>query len=101
MICVVYAVNTKETIDSITDYWLPLIRNTLGSDHLTPVIIVGNKSDQADANSLETVVPIMNDYAEIETCVEVSSNVDITNMVYFVGYLRKGSSNCACNYSLK
>lgn len=73
MICVVYAVNDKETIDNITEYWLPLIRNTLSADHTTPIILVGNKSDQADANSLETVVPIMNDYAEIETCVEVSS----------------------------
>ncbi len=71
MICIVYAISKQETIDSITEYWLPLIRNTLGAEHTTPVILVGNKSDQADANSLENVVPIMNDYAEIETCVEV------------------------------
>ena len=69
MICIVYAVNHRESIDSITDYWLPLARNTLGADHSTPIILVGNKSDQADANSLEGVVPIMNDYSEIETCV--------------------------------
>ncbi|XP_071478377.1 mitochondrial Rho GTPase 1-A-like [Diadema antillarum] len=85
VICVVYAVNNKETIDSITDYWLPLVRNTLGADHLTPVIIVGNKSDQADANSLETVVPIMNDYAEIETCVECSARnlKNISEVFYY------------------
>ncbi|XP_063961643.1 mitochondrial Rho GTPase 1-A-like isoform X1 [Lytechinus pictus] len=85
VICVVYAVSNKDTIDSITDYWLPLVRNTLGSDHLTPVIIVGNKSDQADANSLETVVPIMNDYAEIETCVECSARnlKNISEVFYY------------------
>ncbi|XP_071815257.1 mitochondrial Rho GTPase 1-A-like isoform X1 [Apostichopus japonicus] len=85
VICVVYAVNDKETIDNITEYWLPLIRNTLSADHTTPIILVGNKSDQADANSLETVVPIMNDYAEIETCVECSARnlKNISEVFYY------------------
>ncbi|XP_038068688.1 mitochondrial Rho GTPase 1-A-like isoform X1 [Patiria miniata] len=84
VICIVYAVNHRESIDSITDYWLPLVRNTLGADHSTPIILVGNKSDQADANSLEGVVPIMNDYSEIETCVECSSrNLKNISEVFF------------------
>lgn len=84
VICIVYAINHAESIQSITEYWLPLIRNTLGAEHTTPVILVGNKSDQADANSLENVVPIMNDYAEIETCVECSArNLKNISEVFF------------------
>ncbi|XP_072021528.1 mitochondrial Rho GTPase 1-A-like isoform X2 [Amphiura filiformis] len=84
VICIVYAISKQETIDSITEYWLPLIRNTLGAEHTTPVILVGNKSDLGDSNSLENVVPIMNDYAEIETCVECSArNLKNISEVFF------------------
>lgn len=37
-----------------------------------PIILVGNKSDLLDQGNMEAVLPIMNQYAEIETCVEVS-----------------------------
>lgn len=36
-----------------------------------PLILVGNKSDLVDHSSMETILPIMNQYSEIETCVEV------------------------------
>lgn len=36
-----------------------------------PLILVGNKSDLVEHSSMETVLPIMNQYSEIETCVEV------------------------------
>lgn len=36
-----------------------------------PLILVGNKSDLVEHSSMETVLPIMNKYTEIETCVEV------------------------------
>lgn len=36
------------------------------------IILVGNKSDLAEYSSLESVLPIMNQYNEIETCVEVN-----------------------------
>lgn len=35
-------------------------------------ILVGNKSDLTEYSSLEVVLPIMNQYNEIETCVEVN-----------------------------
>ncbi|XP_071964216.1 mitochondrial Rho GTPase 1-A-like isoform X1 [Antedon mediterranea] len=88
VLCVVYAVDDGKSINSITEYWLPLIRSTLGPDHNTPLILVGNKSDQADANSLETVVPIMNDYAEIETCVECSAR-NLKNISELFFYAQK------------
>lgn len=37
-----------------------------------PLILVGNKSDLVEHSSMETILPIMNQYSEIETCVEVS-----------------------------
>ena len=36
-----------------------------------PLILVGNKSDLVEYSSMETILPIMNQYTEIETCVEV------------------------------
>lgn len=35
------------------------------------MILVGNKSDLVEHSSMETILPIMNQYCEIETCVEV------------------------------
>lgn len=37
-----------------------------------PLILVGNKSDLVEHSSMETILPIMNQYQDIETCVEVS-----------------------------
>lgn len=36
-----------------------------------PIILVGNKSDLRSGSSMETILPIMNQFSEIETCVEV------------------------------
>jgi len=85
VICVVYAVDDEDSLDSVTEHWLPLLRVTLGQDHTTPVILVGNKVDQVDYTTMEAVMPIMNDYEEIETCVECSARnlKNISEMFYF------------------
>lgn len=36
-----------------------------------PIILVGNKSDLQMGSSMEVILPIMNQFSEIETCVEV------------------------------
>lgn len=36
-----------------------------------PIILVGNKSDLQSGSSMEIILPIMNQFSEIETCVEV------------------------------
>ena len=58
---------------------------TLGPDHHTPVILVGNKVDLVDYSTMEAVMPIMNDFEEIETCVECSARnlKNISEMFYF------------------
>jgi len=85
VVCVVYAVDDEDSLDSVTDHWLPLLRVTLGQDHTKPVILVGNKVDQVDYTTMDAVMPIMNEYEEIETCVECSARnlKNISEMFYF------------------
>ena len=49
---------------------LPLV--TMGLQPRVPIILVGNKSDLRSGSSMEAVLPIMSQFPEIETCVEVS-----------------------------
>ncbi|XP_041362317.1 mitochondrial Rho GTPase 1-like isoform X2 [Gigantopelta aegis] len=85
VVCVVYAVTDEDTVQRLTTYWLPFIRNTLGEDHRTPVILVGNKVDLAEFPTLESILPIMNDFAEVETCVECSARTlkNISEVFYY------------------
>uniref|UniRef100_A0A672M2M0 Mitochondrial Rho GTPase 1-A-like n=1 Tax=Sinocyclocheilus grahami TaxID=75366 RepID=A0A672M2M0_SINGR len=50
-----------------------------------PLILVGNKSDLVEHSSMETVLPIMNKYTEIETCVECSAKnlKNISELFYY------------------
>lgn len=86
VVCIVYAVDDEDTLDSVTDHWLPFVQRTLeSSGKNTPVILVGNKVDLVDYSTMESVLPIMNDYEEIETCVECSARnlKNISEMFYF------------------
>ncbi|KAH9365932.1 hypothetical protein HPB48_012202 [Haemaphysalis longicornis] len=82
VVCVVYAVDDDDTIDKITDYWLPLIREQLGDEHGTPVVLVGNKADLVEYSSLEMVVPIMSQYQEVETCVEATDAFSTISVLF-------------------
>lgn len=46
-----------------------------------PIILVGNKSDLRCGSSMETILPIMNQFSEIETCVEVALFVSL--MIFY------------------
>ncbi|KAI0212323.1 Mitochondrial Rho GTPase 1 [Lamellibrachia satsuma] len=85
VICIVYAVDDDATIERITSYWLPLIRQVHRLDTIKPVILVGNKSDLLDISSMESILPIMNQYAEVETCVECSAKTlkNISEVFYY------------------
>uniref|UniRef100_A0A673D173 Mitochondrial Rho GTPase n=1 Tax=Sphaeramia orbicularis TaxID=375764 RepID=A0A673D173_9TELE len=50
-----------------------------------PLILVGNKSDLVEHSSMETILPIMNEYSEIETCVECSAKnlKNISELFYY------------------
>ncbi|GMT25218.1 hypothetical protein PFISCL1PPCAC_16515, partial [Pristionchus fissidentatus] len=84
VLCVVYDVNREETIDKVSTRWLPLIREVHGEDHEHPVILVGNKSDGA-TNHTDKVLPIMERWPEVETCVECSAKTmkNVSEIFYY------------------
>ncbi len=78
-----YAVDDNHSLQQITERWLPLLQSLRPASKedgenqngeivsAIPIILVGNKSDLLEQGNMESVLPIMNHYAEIETCVEV------------------------------
>uniref|UniRef100_A0A4W3I7M9 Mitochondrial Rho GTPase 2 n=1 Tax=Callorhinchus milii TaxID=7868 RepID=A0A4W3I7M9_CALMI len=71
VVCVVYDVNSEIVV-------APRI----------PVILVGNKSDLQGASSMESILPIMNQFTEIETCVECSAK-NLKNISELFFYAQK------------
>uniref|UniRef100_A0A7I4YIZ6 Mitochondrial Rho GTPase n=1 Tax=Haemonchus contortus TaxID=6289 RepID=A0A7I4YIZ6_HAECO len=71
VVCIVYTVSDDNTIKRVTDRWLPLLRDVYGPEHEIPVILVGNKSDGSTNHT--DVLPIMERWPEVETCVECSA----------------------------
>lgn len=72
VVCIVYTVSDDNTIKQVTEKWLPLLRDVYGPEHEIPVILVGNKSD-GPTNHTDKVLPIMERWPEVETCVECSA----------------------------
>uniref|UniRef100_A0AAY4B9R2 Mitochondrial Rho GTPase n=1 Tax=Denticeps clupeoides TaxID=299321 RepID=A0AAY4B9R2_9TELE len=74
VICIVYSVNNKKSIEKVSSSAL-----------MVPLILVGNKSDLVEHSSMETILPIMNQYSEIETCVECSAKnlKNISELFYY------------------
>uniref|UniRef100_A0A669DYG8 Mitochondrial Rho GTPase n=1 Tax=Oreochromis niloticus TaxID=8128 RepID=A0A669DYG8_ORENI len=92
VICIVYAVNNKKSIEKVMASWCIsssyclLINLLCGVDIFrVPLILVGNKSDLVEHSSMETILPIMNQYSEIETCVECSAKnlKNISELFYY------------------
>ncbi|CAB1342417.1 unnamed protein product [Coregonus sp. 'balchen'] len=69
VICIVYSVNNKKSIEKVTSHWIPLI----------------NDRTDKDSSSMETILPIMNQYSDIETCVECSAKnlKNISELFYY------------------
>ncbi|KII90979.1 hypothetical protein PLICRDRAFT_158439 [Plicaturopsis crispa FD-325 SS-3] len=87
VICVVYSIDNPNSFDRIPTYWLPHFRQ-LGVN--VPVILVGNKIDlrggEVTNEALEDeIVPIMNEFKEVETCVECSAKMplNVSEVFYF------------------
>uniref|UniRef100_A0A8C6LMW6 Mitochondrial Rho GTPase n=1 Tax=Nothobranchius furzeri TaxID=105023 RepID=A0A8C6LMW6_NOTFU len=73
VICIVYSVNNKKSIEKVS------------AISVVPLILVGNKSDLVEHSSMETILPIMNQYQDIETCVECSAKnlKNISELFYY------------------
>ncbi|CAG8515241.1 11064_t:CDS:10 [Ambispora gerdemannii] len=87
VICIVYSIDDPHTFNRLASYWLPYIRS-LGVN--VPVVLVGNKidlrGDQVTNQSLEDeIIPIMNEFKEVETCVECSAKqpLNVSEVFYF------------------
>ncbi|XP_040043169.1 mitochondrial Rho GTPase 1b isoform X1 [Gasterosteus aculeatus] len=85
VICIVYSVNNKTSIEKVTSHWIPLITENTDKDSRVPLILVGNKSDLVEHSSMDTILPIMNRHSEIETCVECSAKnlKNISELFYY------------------
>ncbi|KAJ6794867.1 putative mitochondrial Rho GTPase 1 [Iris pallida] len=84
-IVLTYACDRPATLDRLSTYWLPELRRL---DIKVPVIVVGCKLDLRDEQqmSLEQVMaPIMQQFREIETCIECSAlrQIQVPEVFYY------------------
>lgn len=80
-----YAVDNEDSLDRIISHWLPLIRECCPTDLRKPVVLVGNKIDLVDYSTIDHVLSIMEDFPEVESCVECSAKTlhNISEMFYY------------------
>ncbi|PKA50458.1 Rac-like GTP-binding protein ARAC3 [Apostasia shenzhenica] len=84
-IVLTYACDKPATLDRLSSYWLPELRRL---EVKVPVIVVGCKLDLRDEQqlSLEQVMsPIMQQFREIETCIECSAlrQIQVPEVFYY------------------
>lgn len=65
VVCVVYSVEDDNSLDRISTYWLPLIRESTGdlAEQRKPVVIVGNKADLIDYSTINVSSSNYNSYS--------------------------------------
>ncbi|XP_048349908.1 mitochondrial Rho GTPase 2 isoform X1 [Sphaerodactylus townsendi] len=85
VVCMVYDVTEESSIDKIRTKWIPMVNGGAEKGSRIPIILVGNKSDLQTGSSMETILPIMNQFSEIETCVECSAKnlKNISELFYY------------------
>lgn len=84
-IVLTYSCDRPQTLDRLSSYWLPELRRL---EIKVPVIVVGCKLDLRDdsQSSLEQVMaPLMQEFREIETCIECSAlkQIQIAEVFYY------------------
>ncbi|XP_055662481.1 WD repeat-containing protein 90 isoform X3 [Falco peregrinus] len=85
VVCVVYDVTKEATIEKIRTKWIPMVNGGVEKGSRIPIILVGNKSDLQVGSSMDVILPIMNQFSEIETCVECSAKnlKNISELFYY------------------
>lgn len=70
----------------MSTYWIRLIHDICGPDECKPVLVVANKSDSLGRSDyIQKMVPLMNQYGEVETVVECSalSKKNVSEVFYY------------------
>ncbi|KAG0586008.1 hypothetical protein KC19_2G056100 [Ceratodon purpureus] len=80
-----YSCDRPQTLERLSSYWLPELRRL---EIEVPIIVVGCKLDLRDESrsSLEQVMaPLMEEFREIETCIECSAlkQIQIAEVFYY------------------
>ncbi|KAL7044273.1 hypothetical protein ACKWTF_001864 [Chironomus riparius] len=85
VVCVVYAVDDESSLDRLSSHWLPFIREHSQGENRKPIVLVGNKIDLVDYSTIDHVLTIMEDFNEVESCVECSAKTlhNISEMFYY------------------
>ncbi|XP_075574222.1 mitochondrial Rho GTPase 2 isoform X6 [Pelecanus crispus] len=75
----------QEEIAKIRTKWIPMVNGGVEKGSRIPIILVGNKSDLQVGSSMDVILPIMNQFSEIETCVECSAKnlKNISELFYY------------------
>jgi len=89
VVCVVYGCDNDESIERITTFWLPIVFDVCGNRQ-KPVVLVGNKSDmmEEEGEKLNKLLAIMDEYPEVETCIECSA-LELKNISELFYYAQK------------
>jgi Ras family protein T1 len=74
-----------EKCNSQLTFRLPFIREHNQGENRKPVVLVGNKIDLVDYSTIDHVLTIMEDFNEVESCVECSAKTlhNISEMFYY------------------
>ncbi|XP_073028481.1 mitochondrial Rho GTPase 1-like [Primulina eburnea] len=81
-----YACDRPETLDRLSSFWLPELRRL---EVKVPVIVVGcmldKRGDQQPVSLEQVMSPIMQQFREIETCIECSAvnHIQIPEVFYY------------------
>lgn len=58
----------------MSNYWIRIIHDVCGPDESKPILVVANKSDNLNkSDHIQRMVPLMNEFGEVETVVECSA----------------------------
>uniref|UniRef100_A0A0K0FBU9 Mitochondrial Rho GTPase n=1 Tax=Strongyloides venezuelensis TaxID=75913 RepID=A0A0K0FBU9_STRVS len=89
VIVIVYDVNDPSSVDRIRKYWMANVQKEIFRGeplYNKPIILVGNKSDTEESSTnLNEVLKLMNEFPEIETCVESSAKTmkNVSDIFYY------------------
>jgi GTPase SAR1 family protein len=69
----------------IVNFRLPFIREHNHGENRKPVVLVGNKIDLVDYSTIDHVLTVMEEFNEVESCVECSAKTlhNISEMFYY------------------